>query len=61
MKIGDLRGSAMKVGDLVKWTEETGEIYFGLVTRVDEHYVGVNWADGDSGYYSAFVIEQGTM
>ena len=51
----------MKVGDLVKWTEETGEIYLGLVTRVDEHYVGVNWIDGDSGYYSVFVIEQGMM
>ena len=22
----------MKTGDLVKWTEETGEIYFGIVT-----------------------------
>jgi hypothetical protein len=51
----------MKVGDLVKWTEETGEIYFGVVTSRDKYYVGVNWADGDSGYYSVFVIEQGTM
>jgi len=52
----------MKIGDLVKWTDkETGEISLGVVTRVDEHYVGVNWADGDSGYYSVFVMEQGMM
>ena len=51
----------MKVGDLVKWTEETGEIYLGVVTSRDKYYVGVNWMDGDSGYYSVFVIEQGTM
>ena len=44
----------MKKGDLVKWTEETGEIYFGIVTCMDEHYVEVNWTDGDSGYYSVF-------
>jgi hypothetical protein len=56
-----LRGSAMKVGDLVKWTEETGEIYLGVVTSRDKYYVGVNWIDGDSGYYSVFVIEQGMM
>jgi len=46
----------MKIGDLVKWTEETGKIYFGIVTCVDEHYLEVNWTDGDSGYYSNFVI-----
>ena len=46
----------MKTGDLVKWTEETGEIYFGIVTCKDEHYVEINWTDGDSGYYSDFVI-----
>ena len=51
----------MKVGDLVKWTEETGEIYLGVVTSRDKYYVGVNWIDGDSGYYSVFVIEQGMM
>ena len=46
----------MKTGDSVKWTEETGEIYFGIVTCKDEHYVEINWTDGDSGYYSDFVI-----
>ena len=46
----------MKTGDLVKWTEETGEIYFGIVTCKDEHYVEISWTDGDSGYYSDFVI-----
>jgi len=52
----------MKVGDLVKWTdEETGEISLGVVTSRDKYYVGVNWIDGDSGYYSVFVIEQGMM
>ena len=51
----------MKIGDLVKWTEETGEIYLGVVTSRDKYYVGVNWMDGDSGYYSVFVIEQGMM
>tara|TARA_R100000388_G_scaffold91267_1_gene73222 strand:+ start:8630 stop:8800 length:171 start_codon:yes stop_codon:yes gene_type:complete len=51
----------VKIGDLVKWTEETGEIYFGIVTGRDKYYIEVNWTDGDSGYYSVFVVEQGTM
>ncbi len=42
----------MRVGSLVKWTEDNGQEYLGLVSYIDEHSVAIAWADGDENDYS---------
>ena len=42
----------MQVGNVVKWTEDNGQEYLGLVTHIDELCIAIAWADGDENDYS---------
>ena len=37
----------MRVGSIIKWTEDNGQEYLGLITYIDEWEVAIMWADGD--------------
>ena len=43
---------AMKVGSIVKWTEDNGQEYLGLITYIDKWSIAITWADGDENEYS---------
>ena len=42
----------MRTGSLIKWTEDNGQEYLGLVTHIDEWCVAITWADGDEKDYA---------
>ena len=42
----------MQVGSIIKWIEDNGQEYLGLVTYIDERCIAVTWADGDENEYS---------
>ena len=42
----------MQVGSIVKWTEDNGQEYLGLVTLIDEWCIAIAWADGEKNDYS---------
>ena len=42
----------MKVGSIVKWTEDNGQEYLGLITYIDKWSIAITWADGDENEYS---------
>ena len=41
----------MRIGSIIKWTEDNGQEYLGLVTYIDEWCIAVTWADGDENRY----------
>ena len=42
----------IKVGSIVKWTEDNGQEYLGLVIYIDQWSIAITWADGDENDYS---------
>jgi hypothetical protein len=42
---------SMRVGNIVKWTEDNGQEYLGLITYIDGDAVAITWADGDENEY----------
>jgi len=48
----------MRVGSIVKWKEDNGQEYLGLITYIDEHSIAIAWADGDENDYSIARVKQ---
>ena len=36
----------MRVGRLDKWTEKKGQVFFGIVTKIEEARTFIMWSDG---------------
>jgi hypothetical protein len=44
--------SVMKVGSIVKWTEDNRQEYLGLITYIDAWSIAITWADGEKNDYA---------
>ena len=42
----------MRVGSIVKWKEDNGQEYLGLVSHIDDWSIAIAWADGDENDYA---------
>jgi hypothetical protein len=42
----------MRIGSIVKWTEDNGQECLGLVTYIDKLSIAITWADGSENDYA---------
>jgi hypothetical protein len=42
----------MRIGSIIKWREDNGQEYLGLITYIDGWSITITWADGDENDYA---------
>ena len=47
----------MRTGSIVKWIEDNGQEYLGLVTYISAVRVAITWADGDENDYVLHMVK----